>query len=117
MSIIPQEKLKAVNSDTLITFEIPQVLDKLPTALFRFDSITLYDSFWKIVTLRNLNQNHQIFYRTENGVEYDTLPPLSERDIPGWGSYFEIARNSGDEFIGKAIFQLVKRENALVKPN
>jgi len=116
MSIVPQENLKPVNSDTLKTFEIPQALDNLADP-FRFDAITLYDSFWKVVTIRNFNDLDAIYYRTDNGVPYDTIPPLSERDIPGWGSYFEVSKDPLATFQGKIIFQLVKRNEALVKPN
>lgn len=117
MSIIPQENLKAVNSFELKTFELSIPLDDVSGDTFRMDTITQYDSFWKIVTLRNLNENDAIFYRIENGGKYDVIPPLSERDVPGWGSYFEVKRLQDTEFVGKLIFQLVKRENAIVKSN
>lgn len=107
MSYVPQSELRPVNALNLRSFTIT---DKLTgkTFPFKFDSATLYQSFLRSTTIRNISGTAPIYYRTEVGELFDVIPPNAERTIQGWNSLIEIEQETGKAIEGIIIYELVK---------
>lgn len=87
MSVVPNDLLKPSSSLDLITFEIN---DKVVTSPYRKDFFNSHLAFWKSIVIRNLQATFNCSYRTDPALDFKVIPPLSERPIQGWGSYFEV---------------------------
>ena len=107
MSYVPQGNLKPVNSLGIRSFTIT---DKLTgkTFPYRFDSATLYQSYLRSTTIRNLSGTNPIYYRTEPGAPFDVVPPNAERPVQGWNSLVEIQQETGKPISGVIVYELVK---------
>ena len=108
---MPQSALKPVNALNLRSFTITDRLTG-KTFPFKFDSATLYQSYLRSTTIRNLSSSAPIFYRTEPGDLFDVVPPLSERPIQGWNSLIEIEQQAGSTIEGVIIYEMVKFQDA-----
>lgn len=113
MSYIPQSSLKPVNSLGLRTFTITESLTS-KTFPYKFDSYTLYQSFCRSTTIRNLSGTAPIFYRTEPGDPFDVVPPNAERTISGWNSLVEIQEQAGTSIVGVIVYEMVKGVDAAI---
>ena len=114
MSYIPEAQLRAVNDPTLPSFSIPTIDLGARTFPYIFDSWTLYQSFWRAITIRNLSADNPIFYRYTKGTKFDVLPPNAERTLQGWGSYLELRQDGTKEIQGSMIVNMVKAEAAAI---
>lgn len=112
MSYVPQGNLRPVNSLELRSFTITESLTG-KTYPFKFDSATLYQSFLRSTTIRNISGQAPIYYRTEPGAVFDVVPPNSERTIQGWNSLIEIQQQTGQTIAGVIIYEMVKFGDAL----
>ena len=113
MSYVPQANLKPVNSLDLRSFTITDQLTG-KTFPFKFDAFTLYQSFLRNTTIRNISPTAPIYYRTEPGTTYDVIPPNAERTIQGWNSLMEINQETGKTIEGIIIYELVKYGDAVI---
>lgn len=87
MSIIPNDTLKPSQNLDMKIFEIHDVIDSSPYVKDFFNEQL---AFWKSLVIRNLQTVNNCTYRTLPGDTLKPLPPLSERPVIGWGSYFEV---------------------------
>ena len=111
MSYVPQSELKPVNSLGLRTFTITESLTG-KTFPYKFDAFTLYQSFCRATTIRNLSGTSPIYYRTQIGDPLDVVPPNAERTVAGWNSLVEIQQEIGKAISGVIIYELVKGADA-----
>ena len=113
MSYVPRAQLRAVSDPTLRKFTI--TIDLTQRSIpYIFDSYTLYESFWNAITIRNLSGDDPIYYRQEDGIKYDVIPPNSERNIQGWGSLLQIQQEGTKGVNGTMIVSMVKAGDAAV---
>lgn len=111
MSYIPQQNLRSVLSTEIPTFSISYDLKETN---FDIDTITNYDSFWKSIIVRNFDPSNSIFYHKNLTEPFDIIPPLAERIIEGWGSFFQInTKNINTKFNGNMVIEMCKRTDAL----
>lgn len=110
MSIVPQDNLKSVNSLELPSYTISA---KLNTNSYVNDTYTLYDSFWKAITIRNFSDSDSLYYRENPNGILEVIPPLAERTLNGWGSYINIEAPKDSMLNGIVVFEMVKRSNAI----
>jgi len=112
MSVVPNNELNSADSLELITFPIT---DQVPAGgSYSRDFYTRYKSFWKQVIIRNFNIADNVLYRTQPNEVQKTLPPLSERTVKGWGSFFEATTAAAVPDV-ELHYEGVTRENALRK--
>ena len=112
MSIVPNEQLQSVDSLELIVYTLKA---NITAALTLRDIYTEQMGFWKRAIIRNLQPADNMTYRTSPDEPLETLPPLSERTLRGWGSYIEI--NSAAAAVnGELELDCVSLNNALRKP-
>jgi len=109
LSVVPNNFLKPSQSLELITFEIN---DKVVTSPYRKDFFNTQLGFWKHIVIRNLQPTFNCSYRTSPSQDLKPLPPLSERPIMGWGSYFEVVTSDPSPNI-EIDYLGVLKENAL----
>jgi len=109
LSVVPNNELKPSSSLELITFEIN---DKVVTSPYRKDFFNTQLGFWKSIVIRNLQSTYNCSYRTSPSLDLKPLPPLSERPIQGWGSYFEVITSDPKPNI-EIDYLGVLKENAL----
>jgi len=87
LSVVPNQNLKPAESLELSTFAIEEVMTANP---YTKDFFNQHLGFWKSLVIRNLQPTFNCTYRSIPGGTLKPLPPLSERPIQGWGSYFEV---------------------------
>jgi len=95
LSVVPNELLLSADSLELVTFSIE---DRLNSAAFNIDTWTQYRAFWKEVTLRNLHATLDLSYRVNPDDALRTIPPLTERPIGGWGSFFHAEQGGTPDY-------------------
>jgi len=79
--------MKSVLGLDIPTFPIEEVMTASP---YRKDFFNQHLAFWKSLVIRNLQPTFNCTYRTDPSGALKPLPPLSERPVIGWGSYFEV---------------------------
>jgi len=102
LSVVPNTQMKSALSLEIPTFPIEEVMVASP---YRKDFFNQHLGFWKSLVIRNLQPVFNCSYRTIPNGPQQALPPLSERPIQGWGSYFEVvtadpAPNIGIDYVG-----------------
>jgi len=114
MSLFDFAKLRPVNDPTIKSYTINESLDGL--AIFKRDFLSWNDVFWKMVTVRNFDNNQPLgVHEHPSRVYQATVPAGSERSFHGWGSYLEIDSviPSQDIISGEVTLELVKRVDAI----
>jgi len=95
LSVVPNELLKPVESEELILFPIE---DRANAAAFDVDTWTQYRSFWRSSLMRNLHTTLNLSYRVRPNDALRSIPPLSERTILGWGSFFHVEQGGTPDY-------------------
>jgi len=110
VSVVPNDKFDSANSLNLIVFPIE---DRANAAAFNVDTWTQYRAFWKSAILRNTHSTLNLSYRVRPNDALRTLPPNSEREITGWGSFLHVEQGGTPSY--EVDILAVTYENALKK--